>query len=52
VTRRSEIRLERPFGIDDLSDAAAVGLLLAPRPVGTDLPGGSGKYVMRAAEID
>jgi hypothetical protein len=34
VTRRSEIRLERPFGTDDLSDAVAVGLPSTPRPTG------------------
>jgi hypothetical protein len=30
--RPLEIRLERPFGTDDLCDAAAVGLPLTPRP--------------------
>jgi hypothetical protein len=35
MTRRSEIRLKHSFGTDDLSDAAAVGLPLTPRPVGT-----------------
>lgn len=36
MARRSEIRLKRSFGTDDLPDAAAVGLPLTPRPMGTD----------------
>ena len=45
--RRLEIRLERPFGTDDLSDAAAVGLPLTPRPVGD----GPRPWVARFARI-